>query len=406
MQNIWGKKLKMIQSITLAEFHSKLDNIVKSTQEQRDKIVKLQLLKSEALLCAKNYESDIFLLKKIIMEMKQMINSRVNMSKDFPLSQEKTMASYYKKRTYFSLVNFHKFNVNDIICSVKYSDNGYFFVFATYKTIYLYDSNTKLCINSAPILYDENSVKEKLTRTVCINPSSSIIAICAPDFSIILYRIPTLKLVGKIHTKSSVVSYINFFNDNERIVSSGEKGKVIIWSLKNLSKEREVTLDETKTIAGLSITFDDLTIIATCSDGSVFIFDSEFKETPRCYNTNSDFIFSSAYMKSGSHLAMSLKNNEVKMFSLIGGLHFSRVFVGHSDFVVCVEFSNNGKLLLTGSKDESMKIWDIETAENLWSIPLNENTVFCISHHPKRNEFVACTGDGTVTIFTYVFDYH
>ena len=244
---------------------------------------------------------------------------------------------------------------------------------------------------------------EKITRTIAISPNSSIIALCAADFSIILYKVPTLKLIGKIETKSNVVSCLCFFNDNSHLITSAESGKLTVWSVTDLSKTREVSLSKNKNVVGISVTIDDLTVVVVCSDGCVYIMDSNFCEEPRIYDSSSNFIFGSSLSRSGSYLALSLKNNEVKLFSLIGGFQFQKAFIGHGDFVVCVEFGHNGKLLFTGSKDESIKIWNIESAENLWTIPLNENTVFCISHHPKRNEFVACTGDGTIIIFSYLF---
>ena len=386
-----------------ALINSYFEQIVDSIIKQREEINRLAIVKNEALLCSKNYQNDINLLKQCITVMKQKINPNIELHNTIPLAQNQPLVNHFKKKVYFAISKMDKLQMNDIICSVKYSDNGYFFAFATFKTVYLYDANTKLCINSAAIPYDPNSIMEKITRTIAISPNSSIIALCAADFSIILYKVPTLKLIGKIETKSNVVSCLCFFNDNSHLITSAESGKLTVWSVTDLSKTREVSLSKNKNVVGISVTIDDLTVVVVCSDGCVYIMDSNFCEEPRIYDSSSNFIFGSSLSRSGSYLALSLKNNEVKLFSLIGGFQFQKAFIGHGDFVVCVEFGHNGKLLFTGSKDESIKIWNIESAENLWTIPLNENTVFCISHHPKRNEFVACTGDGTIIIFSYLF---
>ena len=389
----------------MALINTSIDKIMTSILEQRKIIQELELEKNQALLCAKNYQYDINLLKKVIHDMKLMIKPRTPMQKPLPLPLGAPYVNRFKKKAYFSLVNLNKMKVNEIVCSIKYSENGYFLAFATYKTLYLYDSNSKLCINSVTIPFDPNSVIERLTRTIAFAPNSLMVAICAADFSVILYRVPSLKLIGKLQTKSKVVSFISFFNDNEHIVTTGENARLTVWSVRDLSKEREIVLAEKKAIVGISITLDDLTLIVTCSDGSVYILNTNFEDTPACYDAQCEFLFSSAVSRSGSHLALSLRTNAVKLFSLIGGFHFLGLFVGHSDFVVCVEFSSNGKLLFTGSKDESIKIWNLENSENLFTIRLNENTVFCVSHHPKKNEFVCCTGDGTIAIFSYVCEY-
>ena len=381
------------------------DQIVASILDQKEKIRNLQLLKNEALLNTKNYQNDIDLLKSCILELRERIKPGSKPVKNIPLQQTTPLVNHTRKNLIFTIGTIQKIQAKEIVCSVKYSKNGYFFAFATYKTLYLYDANTKQCINNTNIPFDANGVMEKLTRTLVISPNSSTIALCAADFSIVLYKVPTLKFIGKIQSGSSTAAYMCFFNDGVQIATSGSNGEVSVWSVATLSKEKSFSLGPGKNIVSISITSDDNTLFIACSDGSVYLYDTHKDENPTCVQESDDFVFSACLSNSSTQFAVSLRNNDVKLYTLLGGFRLLKNFSGHNDYVVCVEFSVNGRVLFTGSKDETIKIWDVETGNMLTSLPLCENTVFCISHHPLNNEFVACTGDGIISVITYMIQH-
>lgn len=76
------------------------------------------------------------------------------------------------------------------------------------------------------------------------------------------------------------------------------------------------------------------------------------------------------------------------------------MFRGHTRDVSCFAFSHNGKLLASGSDDETIRMWDVETGETVLS-PLKGHTcwVYCVAFSPDDRRIVSGSYDFTVRIW-------
>lgn len=74
----------------------------------------------------------------------------------------------------------------------------------------------------------------------------------------------------------------------------------------------------------------------------------------------------------------------------------------HSDFVTASAFSPIDDIIFTGSKDETIKAWNILNGELLFTLNAHQNTVFAIKHHPSKRIFVSCSGDGLICVWNYM----
>jgi ribosome assembly protein SQT1 len=72
--------------------------------------------------------------------------------------------------------------------------------------------------------------------------------------------------------------------------------------------------------------------------------------------------------------------------------------LGHSDTVTAISFNFNGKLLLTGSYDGTVRIWDVQTKQQIQILEGPEDIEWA-SWHPKGNAVIAGSKDGTVWLW-------
>lgn len=69
--------------------------------------------------------------------------------------------------------------------------------------------------------------------------------------------------------------------------------------------------------------------------------------------------------------------------------------IGHTDTVTSVGFNFNGTLLLTGSYDGNVRIWDVETGTLVQTLDGPEDVEWA-SWHNKGNAVLAGSKDGTI----------
>ncbi|EDO06263.2 WD domain G-beta repeat family protein [Babesia bovis T2Bo] len=72
---------------------------------------------------------------------------------------------------------------------------------------------------------------------------------------------------------------------------------------------------------------------------------------------------------------------------------------GHSESVLCMDFSADGKLLATGSGDSSVRIWDLQTGTPIKTLKGHTNWVMCVLWSPDCTRLASGGMDGRVIIW-------
>ena len=378
-----------------------LDVILKAVTEQKEKILALAELKNSSIICAQQYQQDITDLKRCIEQFRIAIRSTTKFHKAIPLSNDKETDLPKTRTSFAEFTTIKQHTLNEVICSAVYSPNGNYYAFSTFLKLYLYDSNTNNCIQATALPFDPLLAFEKVTRKVCFSKDSNFIAVCAADFSVFIFQVPSLNHSITLQKNSNCAASIAFFNDSKRMITSGNKGTVNIWSIPKFEIIKSISFNENSSIVSILISSDDSTVLILSADGSLGIFDSSFNQPPNIVSTDSSFIYSAVLSRSSTFLAVASRQNDVKIFTLVGGVKLEKSLSGHLDLVVCVEFSPESKFLFSGSKDETLRVWDIENGESLGTLGCHSNTVLGISHHPTKNMFISCSGDGTVCVTIY-----
>ncbi|NEQ70423.1 MAG: hypothetical protein F6K21_34015 [Symploca sp. SIO2D2] len=72
---------------------------------------------------------------------------------------------------------------------------------------------------------------------------------------------------------------------------------------------------------------------------------------------------------------------------------------GHQGWVESVSFSPNGKLLASGSDDNTIKIWDLEKGEELFTIFGHQDSVYSVRFSPDGKLLASGSEDNTIKIW-------
>jgi WD40 repeat protein len=78
-----------------------------------------------------------------------------------------------------------------------------------------------------------------------------------------------------------------------------------------------------------------------------------------------------------------------------------RTLVGHTRSVECCDIKPDGQIIISASKDNTLKIWDGLAREELISFPFL-GSVQCIAFHPKKPLILCGDRGGNIYILALV----
>ncbi len=73
--------------------------------------------------------------------------------------------------------------------------------------------------------------------------------------------------------------------------------------------------------------------------------------------------------------------------------------LGHHNYIYSIAFSPKGNMLVSGSYDEAVFLWDVRTARVMRSLPAHSDPVGGVDFIRDGTLIVSCAGDGLMCVF-------
>lgn len=287
----------------------------------------------------------------------------------------------------------HEKRFSDVLTAVKYNPIFDIVAVGGQSSVTFFSSKGEEC--NKPEVQLARGVISK-PRMLSFSKDGAIIAISNDNHQVILYSLAE----GKILTTIDSVTAFVFLDDN-KFVCAGER-KITSWDPVKCSKLNEKDIPDCQNIVSVAEFYkDDVSYICISDNGRyIRIYDSAMQREFVKKEAQDSLFYCTSTPISGT-ICTYLHDESVKMWDFNGhDLVLSKVFNGHTDRVLSAVFAPRSDipLMLTGSKDETVRGWDYKTGEELFVISMiGGNTVFDLDFIPNRDTFVLCKGDGTVS---------
>jgi len=114
--------------------------------------------------------------------------------------------------------------------------------------------------------------------------------------------------------------------------------------------------------------------------------------------THSDAVVSVSLSPDGKTLASGSLDNTIKLWDVTTGKEI-RTLKGHSKAVVSVSLSPDGKTLASGSYDKTIKLWDVTTGKEIRTIKGHSKSVRSVSFSPDGKTLASGSWDNTIKLW-------
>ncbi|CAH1765427.1 10659_t:CDS:10, partial [Entrophospora sp. SA101] len=188
--------------------------------------------------------------------------------------------------------------------------------------------------------------------------------------------------------KRSLISGLDVSNDGRYLISSSRDKVICTWDLHNIDNNKKILINtfpiyETIEVIGvleenstddsgssskeLIYTGGDKGIIrvwelhTAVTDDQNFLFynlSKNLKRYRQIIGNNDEILDLSFIGPDETHLAIATNTEQIGLFNMTA-FDFNIVY-GHNDIVICLDKNNTGDILISGSKDHTIRIWKFD----------------------------------------------
>ena len=275
------------------------------------------------------------------------------------------------------------------VCSVAYSPDGQTLASGS-------DDNTiKLWNVKTGKLLQTLTGQSHSVRSVAYSPDGQTLASASGDKTIKIWQIPASINKAPIQQTQSQVS--------QPVISTPPSQPVTIPALKTTIPVKNTKLIKLLIAAILGLIgtqiygyalysvfpINPISIIASLPSGILL---------ERTLKGHFNWVRSVAYSPDGQTLASGSDDNTIKLWNVNTG-NLLQTFTGHSDLVWSVAYSPDGQTLASGSWDKTIKLWDVKTGKLLQTLEGHSDLVWSVAYSPDGQTLASGSGDDTIKLW-------
>lgn len=245
-------------------------------------------------------------------------------------------------------------------------------------------------------------------NSLAFSPDGQTLVSGGADSTIKIWHVGAKDLIDILHKHNGMVRCVAFTPDGRMLVTGGDDRKILFWDFTQRQVVNTLSLEDTAAHA-----------LAFSPDGQILITGSYRKIKVWClsrspgmttvsghliqeFTGHSHIVRSLVITSNGKLLVSASRDKTIKIWQIETG-KLLRTLQGHRDGIYSIGLCPDDKIIASGSADKTIKLWDLETGELLSTFTGHANTVTSVGFpyfpQQKGNILISASLDKTIKIW-------
>ncbi|MBR8837823.1 MAG: WD40 repeat domain-containing protein [Stigonema ocellatum SAG 48.90 = DSM 106950] len=243
-------------------------------------------------------------------------------------------------------------------------------------------------------------------NSLAFSPDGQTLVSGGADSTIKIWHAGALDLIDILHKHNGIVRCVAFTPDGRILVTGGDDRKIMFWDFIRREVVIAISLDDTA-VHALAFSPNGQTLV-TGSYRKIKVWrlsrlrrSKTFAEPPQLlqsFTGHSHVVRSLAVSADGKILVSGSRDKTIKIWQLETG-ELIHTLTGHRDEVYVITLSPDGQILASGSVDKTIKLWHLKTGELLGTFIGHAHTVTALAFTASGEILVSGSLDKTIKIW-------
>lgn len=258
--------------------------------------------------------------------------------------------------------------------------------------IMIFDTATHQCIKSFKAHTDE-------VFSVAFSSDNSILISASTSNEICLWDVKNhFSLIKKLNGHHATVRCVSYNENNSHIASCDWQGKIIIWDAKTFYPIIENTLNQGEPLHYISH-HPTYPIIAACSEkGSIYIWNYVTNTIEKKLNKHHGEVWKVEFSSDGRYLVSGGYDGTLIIWD-VESWTCKSILRGYIDWIQDISITPDDKMLACSNGDLTINVWDVESAKNLCSFPAHSGWIFSLKFSPNGELLASASDDLTIKLW-------